>query len=62
MNSDKDVRLVSQEILNSIFINGKNLKNEFEKKASFLNNKEASFIKFLVYGIVRYKKSIDHAL
>ena len=25
----------------------------------FLKTKEASFVKFLVYGVVRYKKSID---
>ena len=46
-------------MLDRVFLKGKNLKKEYELSASELNSRDSAFLKFLVYGVVRLKNSID---
>ena len=46
-------------MLDRVFLKGKNLKKEYDISASELNSRDSAFLKFLVYGVVRLKNSID---
>ena len=55
-----DSRKISCDILTNVFLRGRNLKTEFSLKTKNIPlKKDISFIKALVYGVVRLKKSID---
>ena len=57
--SNNNIRILSVEILDKVFYKGKNLKREYENSACNLNSRDSAFLKFLVYGVVRLKNSID---
>ena len=59
MNLNKDSRFRSLQVLNNVLIDKKNLKYEFNKYVSGLSLKDTSFIKFLTYGVIRKKKTLD---
>ena len=55
-----DSRQISANILTNVFLRSKNLKHEFYLKTKNIpSKKDIKFIKALVYGVVRLKKSID---
>ena len=49
-------------VLNEVLDKQKNLKNEFDKISYNLNEQEKSFLKFLIYGVVRLKKTLDSVI
>mgnify|MGYP001212937425 CR=1 FL=1 len=49
-------------VLNEVLDKQKNLKNEFDKISNDLNDQEKSFLKFLIYGVVRVKKTLDSVI
>ena len=59
MHSNKDARKVSVKILTNVLLKERKLKNEFEYFAKEINQKNVNF-KNLVYGVIRFKESLDH--
>ncbi len=50
------------KVLNEVLDKQKNLKTEFDKIAYNLTEKDKSFLKFLIYGVVRLKKTLDSVI
>ena len=62
MHSNKDARKVSVKILTNVLLKERKLKNEFEYFAKEINQKNVNFLKNLVYGVIRFKESLDHTI
>ena len=55
-----DSRKLSCDILTNVFLRSRNLKHEFSLKTKNISlKKDINFIKALVYGVIRLKRSID---
>ena len=54
-----NLRLLALLVLNNVIHKQKNLKNEFDEISLKLNLEHKSFLKFLIYGILRSKKTLD---
>ena len=62
MSLDRNIRKLSINILDNVFLKGKNLKTEYETVSANLSSRDSSFLKFSVYGIVRIKRSLDDVI
>ena len=62
MHSNKDARKVAVKILTNVLLKERKLKNEFEYFAKEINQKNVNFLKNLVYGVIRFKESLDHII
>ena len=62
MSLNKNPRLIAVHILTSVLLNNQSLKEEFEGKTKSLIKRDIAFVKNLVYGILRFKKSIDRVV
>ena len=59
MSSNKDLRKVSVKILTNVLLKEKKLKDEFDFFSKQIDKKNVNFLKNLVYGVLRFKESID---
>ena len=62
MSSNKNLREVSLKILTNVLLKEKKLKDEFDYFSKQIDKKNVNFLKNLVYGVLRFKESIDEKI
>ena len=62
MSSNKNLREVSLKILTNVLLKEKKLKDEFDYFSNQIDKKNVNFLKNLVYGVLRFKESIDEKI
>ena len=62
MSSNKNLREISLKILTNVLLKEKKLKDEFDYFSKQIDKKNVNFLKNLVYGVLRFKESIDEKI